>query len=167
MKKLFSTKHLQLCSYGVQIRLFTIFVLFLGSNKLNASLPASSLLSEVIKEAEKVTGVPSSSQKLIINGKALTSLDHNKLITECRIQDGTKIMVLGKRYDPESDSMYQKVVAVEQLVTEAQKKLSEVSNPTCIDEKCSYSIKSDVYNHRRWFKALRGIFSRLQKNSRI
>ena len=42
-------------------------------------------------------------------------------------------MVLGKRYDPESDSMYQKVVAVEQLVTEAQKKLSEVSNPTCID----------------------------------
>jgi len=109
-----------------------------GSNKFNASLPASSLLSEVIKEAEKVTGVPSSSQKLIINGKALTSLDHNKLITECRIQDGTKIMVLGKRYDPESDSMYQKVVAVEQLVTEAQKKLSEVSNPTCIDEKCSY-----------------------------
>ena len=47
-------------------------------------------------------------------------------------------MVLGKRYDPESDSMYQKVVAVEQLVTEAQKKLSEVSNPTRIDEKCSY-----------------------------
>ena len=47
-------------------------------------------------------------------------------------------MVLGKRYDPESDSLYQKVVAVEQLVTEAQKKLSEVSNPTCIDEKCSY-----------------------------
>ena len=139
MKKLFSTKHLQLslrlCSYGVKIRLFTIFVLFLGSNKFNASLPASSLLSEVIKEAEKVTGVPSSSQKLIINGKALTSLDHNKLITECRIQDGTKIMVLGKRYDPESDSIYQKVVAVEQLVTEAQKKLSEVSNRTCIDEK--------------------------------
>ena len=95
-------------------------------------------MSEVIKEAEKVTGVPSSSQKLIINGKALTSLDHNKLITECRIQDGTKIMVLGKRYDPESDSMYKKVVAVEQLVTEAQKKLSEVSNPTCIDQKCSY-----------------------------
>ena len=114
-----------------------MFVLFSGTNKFNASLPASSLLSEVIKEAEKVTGVPSSSQKLIINGKALTSLDHNKLITECRIQDGTKIMVLGKRYDPESDSMYQKVVAVEQLVTEAQKKLSEVSNPTYIDEKCS------------------------------
>ena len=128
---------LQLCSYGVKIRLFTIFVLFSGTNKFNASLPASSLLSEVIKEAEKVTGVPSSSQKLIINGKALTSLDHNKLITECRIQDGTKIMVLGKRYDPESDSLYQKIVAVEQLATETQKKLSEVSKPTCIDKKCS------------------------------
>ena len=110
---------------------------FLGTNKFNASLPASSLLSEVIKEAEKVTGVPSSSQKLIINGKALTSLDHNKLITECRIQDGTKIMVLGKRYDPESDSLYQKIVAVEQLATETQKKLSEVSKPKCIDKKCS------------------------------
>ena len=110
---------------------------FLGTNKFNASLPASSLLSEVIKEAEKVTGVPSSSQKLIINGKALTSLDHNKLITECRIQDGTKIMVLGKRYDPESDSLYQKIVTVEQLATETQKKLSEVSKPTCIDKKCS------------------------------
>ena len=140
--------------------LYLQYSYFLGTNKFNASLPASSLLSEVIKEAEKVTGVPSSSQKLIINGKALTSLDHNKLITECRIQDGTKIMVLGKRYDPESDSMYQKVVAVEQLVTEAQKKLSEVSNPTYIDEKCSYFI----YNQMTWLKALRGIFFRLQKN---
>ena len=70
-------------------------------------------------------------------------------------------MVLGKRYDPESDSMYQKVVAVEQLVTEAQKKLSEVSNPTCIHEKCSYfNIKTKGDGLK-----LYGVsFSRLQKN---
>ena len=79
-----------------------------------------------MEEAEKLTGVPTSSQKLIINGKALTSLDHTKQISDCRIQDGSKIMVLGKKYDVESDKLYQEVVKVEQSILETQKKLDEV-----------------------------------------
>ena len=89
-------------------------------------MPGSSLLSDLMEEAEKITGVPSSSQKLIINGRALTSLDHPKPISECRIQDGSKIMVLGKKYDPSTDLMYQEVIKVEQRIIENQKKLSEV-----------------------------------------
>ena len=77
-------------------------------------------------EAEKLTGVPASSQKLIINGKALTSLDYNKPIGHCRIQDGTKVMVLGKKYDIEADKMYQDVVKVEQKIADTQKKMTEV-----------------------------------------
>ena len=79
-----------------------------------------------MQEAEKLTGVPASSQKLIINGKALTSLDHDKVMTDCRIQDGTKVMVLGKKYDVDSDKMYQEVLKVEQNIIQTQKKLSEV-----------------------------------------
>ena len=94
--------------------------------KHNVSLPVSSLLSDVMQEAETLTGVPVSSQKLIINGKALTSLDQTKQISECRIQDGTKIMVLGKRYDVDSDILYQEVLKVEQHIIETQKKLAEV-----------------------------------------
>ena len=80
-----------------------------------------------MQEAEKLTGVPACSQKLIINGKALTSLDHDKVMTDCRIQDGTKVMVLGKKYDVDSDKMYQEILKVEQNIIQTQKKLSEVS----------------------------------------
>ena len=70
-------------------------------------------------EAEKLTGVPASSQKLIINGKALTSLDYNKPIGDCRIQDGTKVMVLGKKYDIEADKQID-VVTNDPIMKQAQ-----------------------------------------------
>ena len=79
-----------------------------------------------MEEAEKLTKIPASSQKLIVNGKALTTLDHTKIITDCRIQDGTKVMVLGKKYDIDTDVMYQKIVKVEENIVGIQKKLSEV-----------------------------------------
>ena len=79
-----------------------------------------------MNEAEKLTGVPASSQKIIINGKALTSLDHDKVMTDCRIQDGTKVMVLGKKYDMVSDKMYQEVLKIEENIMQTQKKLLEV-----------------------------------------
>ena len=107
-----------------------------GTNKFNVSLPASASIANVKEEAEKFTKIPASSQKLIINGKALTSLDDNKIITDCRIQDGTKIMVLGKKYDIEADVMYQKIIKVEENIISIQKKLSEV----CRIMICTYCI---------------------------
>lgn len=103
------------------------FQLRQGTNKFNVSLPASALISNVMEEAEKLTKIPASSQKLIVNGKALTTLDHTKIITDCRIQDGTKVMVLGKKYDIDTDVMYQKIVKVEENIVGIQKKLSEVT----------------------------------------
>ena len=99
---------------------------FSGTNKFNVSLPASASIANVKEEAEKFTKIPASSQKLIINGKALTTLDDNKIITDCRIQDGTKVMVLGKKYDIEADVMYQKIIKIEENIISIQKKLSEV-----------------------------------------
>ena len=55
-----------------------------------------------------------------------TTLDDNKIITDCRIQDGTKVMVLGKKYDIEADVMYQKIIKIEENIISIQKKLSEV-----------------------------------------
>ena len=98
----------------------------IGTNKFNVSLPASSSIADVKEEAEKYTKIPASTQKLIINGKALTSLDDNKIISDCRIQDGTKVMVLGKKYDIEADAMYQKIMKVEENIIAIQRKLSEV-----------------------------------------
>ena len=99
---------------------------FSGTNKFNVSLPASASIANVKEEAEKFTKIPASSQKLIINGKALTTLDDNRIITDCRIQDGTKVMVLGKKYDIEADVMYQKIIKIEENIISIQKKLSEV-----------------------------------------
>ena len=45
-------------------------------------------------------------QKLILNGRALTSMDHGKSLKECGVINFSKVMVLGKRYDPEGDELY-------------------------------------------------------------
>ena len=79
-----------------------------------------------MEEAEKLTGVPCSSQKLIVGGKALTSLDHSKAISDCGIKDASKIMVLGKKYDMAKDPKYQQIINVEQKVVENEKKLQQV-----------------------------------------
>jgi len=103
------------------------FQLKQGTNKYNVSLPASAIIANVKEEAEKLTKIPAQGQKLIINGKALTTLDDTKIITDCRIQDGTKVMVLGKKYDIDADVMYQKIIKVEENIVNIQKKLVEVT----------------------------------------
>ena len=93
-----------------------------------------------------MTKIPASTQKLIINGKALTSLDDNKIIADCRIQDGTKVMVLGKKYDIEADAMYQKIMKVEENIIAIQKKLSEV----CYSKRLFDSNAYAIFEHYRY-----------------
>ena len=47
--------------------------------------------------AEAATGIPVTGQKLILNGRTLTSMDHDKTLFDCRVTNGCKLMVLGKR----------------------------------------------------------------------
>ena len=61
----------------------------------------------------EVTGVPIKGQKLIVNGRALTSMDNDKRIPDCRISPGCKVMLLGKKHDPSQDEVYQKVLTIQ------------------------------------------------------
>ena len=63
----------------------------------------------------------------ILNGKTITSLDHNKSLKECKVANYCKIMVLGKKYDPESDEMYAKVKEIESKSFDIDLKLAEVA----------------------------------------
>ena len=55
-------------------------------------------LKALMAMAEEATGIPPSGQKLIINGRTLTSLDHDKTLHECRISNGCKLMVRVNRF---------------------------------------------------------------------
>ena len=97
-----------------------------GTDKLVAEMSESSKVLDLMKEVELRTGVPMSGQKLILNGKSLTSLDRDKTLAELHFKDGSKVMVLGKKFDPQSDELYKAIVAVQQKSIDLGKKLAEV-----------------------------------------
>ncbi len=68
-----------------------------------------------------------SGQKLILSGRTLTSLDHSKTLFECRVANNSKVMVLGKRFDPEGDEAFKRVAEVEKRSLEVGKRLAEVA----------------------------------------
>ncbi len=69
----------------------------------------------------------SKGQKLILNGRTLTSLDHSKTLFECRVGNNSKVMVLGKRYDPQADEVFKQVAEVERRSLEVSKRLAEAA----------------------------------------
>jgi len=97
-----------------------------GSAKIPVSISEGSTLSELMEVVAKETDVPSARQKLILNGRALTSMDHEKSLQECGVINFSKIMVLGKRYDPEEDELYKQIENVEKKSLEIDAKLAEV-----------------------------------------
>lgn len=76
---------------------------------------------------EEKTGVPIEGQKLILNGKSLTSLQREKSIEELKFKDGAKLMILGKKFDPETDQMFQEVEAVREKSFAIAKRFAEVN----------------------------------------
>ena len=76
---------------------------------------------------EEKTGVPVEGQKLILNGKSLTSLQRDKSIEDLKFKDGAKVMVLGKRFDPETDLMFKEVEAVRAKSFAVAKRFAEVN----------------------------------------
>ena len=74
------------------------FFIFVGTDKHSAEMTDSSTLMDLMKEVENKTGVPINGQKIIFNGKSMTSLDHEKNLSDLRFKDGCKVMILGKHF---------------------------------------------------------------------
>ena len=63
-----------------------------------------------MKQVEEITEIPFSGQKLICQAKTLTSNDPYKTsLASCNLITGSKVMVLGRKNDPEKDESYQKI----------------------------------------------------------
>ena len=98
-----------------------------GSTKymveINPMLPLRSLMVKV----EELTGVPQSGQKLICQGQTLTSADpDNTYLHLHKLVQGSKVMVLGRKVDPENDAAYKKIVDIEKHTLEIAQKFIEV-----------------------------------------
>lgn len=97
-----------------------------GTDKHDAEIQDGCKLIDLMKDIELMTGVPVGGQKLILNGKSLTSLDREKSLDELRFKEGSKVMVLGKKFDPQSDELYKAIVAVQEKSFALAKKFAEV-----------------------------------------
>ena len=100
--------------------------MFSGSEKHDSEILDGCKLIDLMKDIEVKTGVPVGGQKLILNGKSLTSLDREKSLNELKFKDGSKVMVLGKKFDPQSDELYKAIVAIQEKSFSLAKKCAEV-----------------------------------------
>merc|ERR1712189_87105 len=63
-------------------------------------------------------------QRLICKGKSLTEL--GKTLQEYRVTNGSKILLLGKKHDPEEQSKIVCIVKIEKKVDKTEQGISEV-----------------------------------------
>ncbi|XP_032243262.2 BAG family molecular chaperone regulator 1 [Nematostella vectensis] len=82
-------------------------------------------VSDIEQAAQQVTQVPQCSQKLIFKGKSLTN--RNQTLESLGIKKGSRIMVLGKKYDPEADDNMKAIRSVEQQVGELKSRLDQLN----------------------------------------
>jgi len=80
-------------------------------------------MEDLANNLYQLTGVPVSGQKLICQGKQLVK-DASTTVKEAGLKTGSKIMVLGKKFDPEGDAAYKEVVGVETKLIEAEGRLA-------------------------------------------
>jgi len=99
-----------------------------GRNKYNISICPRAPLAELMKQVEEITEIPFSGQKLICQAKTLTSNDPYKTsLASCNLITGSKVMVLGRKNDPEKDESYQKIVAIEKNILDMAQKFVDIS----------------------------------------
>lgn len=104
-----------------------MFLTFQGRNKKSLEIESSASLSDLMIKAEEWTGIPTVGQKLICQAKTISSLDHEKTtLSDCQLTNGSKVMVLGRKIDPEKDEIYQKILGIEKRSLQIAKKLAEV-----------------------------------------
>jgi len=74
----------------------------------------------------ELTGVPISGQKLICSGRQLTK-DMAVTLSEAGLKTGSKVMILGKKYDPEQEESYKEILELEKKCKNVERKMLEVS----------------------------------------
>ncbi|XP_059081591.1 BAG family molecular chaperone regulator 1-like [Tigriopus californicus] len=99
-----------------------------GPTKLAWSIDDQVTISELMSQIESELSIPKTGQKLILNGQALTSLDHGSTLQQAGVRNLSKIMVLGRRFDPEGDQMYQNILQAEKKVQITAEKLQQVAD---------------------------------------
>jgi len=75
----------------------------------------------------ELTGVPISGQKLICSGRQLTK-DMAVTLAEAGLKTGSKVMILGKKYDPEQEEAYKEILELEKKCKNVERKMLEVSD---------------------------------------
>lgn len=99
-----------------------------GTARLAWSIDDQATLGELMGQIESELSVPKSGQKLILNGRTLSSLDPETTLERAGVRNLSKIMVLGRRFDPEDDRMMKDILRVEKQVQVTTEKLQQVSN---------------------------------------
>ncbi|XP_071528609.1 BAG family molecular chaperone regulator 1-like isoform X1 [Panulirus ornatus] len=95
-----------------------------GPNKYEVVVWGAMTLGELTLKIEAATHIPPPSQKIIFKGRNLT--DCNVTLASYGIGPGSKVMVLGKRFDPEEDANYQAIVQIEQSCSRVEKTLCDI-----------------------------------------
>jgi BCL2-associated athanogene 1 len=79
-------------------------------------------VQHLAQEVERLTQVPVKGQKLIHKGKS----DQTKEVFSLGLQNGSKIMVIGKRFDIEEDEMMMRMHVIEKDVNTQSNKLTQI-----------------------------------------
>ncbi|XP_064093742.1 BAG family molecular chaperone regulator 1-like [Macrobrachium nipponense] len=95
-----------------------------GSNKYELTVCGPMTLTDLSQKIEAATGILHMSQKIIFKGKNLT--EPGITLAEYGISPGSKVMVLGKKFDPSEDTDYQAVVEIENSCSRVESKLNDI-----------------------------------------
>lgn len=100
-----------------------------GKNKFNVEMESMSTLRSLLQTVEELSGIPQSGQKLICQGQTLTAHPPDEThLHQLKLVNGSKIMVLGRKSDPEQDESYKKIVDIEKKTLEVMEKFVAISD---------------------------------------
>ena len=82
-----------------------------------------------METVSELYSVPSKFQKLICQGRNLTTGNiETDTLQDLKVTSGSKVMVLGRKEDPESDEVMKKIVDIEKKSFEVYHKFTEIQN---------------------------------------
>ncbi|XP_030844918.1 BAG family molecular chaperone regulator 1-like isoform X3 [Strongylocentrotus purpuratus] len=110
-----------------------------GPDKHCVSLPGAATVGDLSLKLEELTAVPVGGQKIINRGKTL--MNHDLNVTEAGIRNGSKLMLIGKKFNPEEDENYKQIVEARKKIDSLAKKQSGISEELSGVEKRSMAGK--------------------------
>jgi len=87
-------------------------------------------LGQLAEKLVGLTGVPVSGQKMIASGRQLNNGPNwlGLSLKEAGVKTGSKVMLLGKKYDPEQEEGYKDVLGVEKKSGTVEMKIAKIVN---------------------------------------